>query len=69
VSRCEGDPTTGGFPQLASGYTDPKNPSFDRGVCDQDRTHLAIVTVGAETPMFDTTALRVLASGWRVSAS
>ena len=67
VSRCFGSPTTGGFPQLASGYTDPQHPEFDDGVCDQDRTHLAILTVGAETPMFDNAAARALASGWRVS--
>ena len=66
-SRCFGSPTTGGFPQLASGYTDPKHPEFDDGVCDQDRTHLGILTVGAETPTFGNTAARVIASGWRVS--
>ena len=37
-SRCFGDFTTGGFPQISSGYTDPANPAFDRGYCDQDRT-------------------------------
>ena len=26
-SRCFGDFTAGGFPQVSSGYTDPKNPS------------------------------------------
>ena len=66
-SRCSGSPTTGGFPQLASGYTDPLHPEFDNGVCDQDRTHLAVVTVGAQTPTFDNGTLRAIASGWRVS--
>ena len=67
MSRCFGDATTGGFPQLASGYTDPSNPAFDRGYCDQDRTHLGVVTVGAQTPSFESTALRLIASDWRVS--
>jgi hypothetical protein len=67
LSRCFGDATTGGFPQLASGYTDPSNPAFDRGYCDQDRTHLGVVTVGAQTPAFERAALRIIASDWRVS--
>jgi hypothetical protein len=67
VSRCFGDATTGGFPQLASGYTDPSNPAFDRGYCDQDRRHIGSVTVVAQTPMFDSPAMRVLASNWTVS--
>ena len=68
-SRCFGDPvgTTGSFLQEASGYTDPNNPALDRGYCDQDRTHLASLTVGAQTPEFTTAGLRALASGWRVS--
>src|SRR4029453_18065938 len=40
VSRCYGDNTTGGFPQLAQGPTNPVNPDADRGHCDQDRSHL-----------------------------
>jgi len=67
LSRCFGDATTGGFPQLASGYTDPSNPEFDRGYCDQDRRHLAVVTVGVQTPTFDQRAARIIASDWRVS--
>jgi hypothetical protein len=33
LSRCYGDPAfqTGGFPQIANGYTDPQHPEFDRG--------------------------------------
>jgi hypothetical protein len=66
-SRCFGDATTGGFPQLASGYTDPAHPEFDRGYCEQDRTHLGTMSIGTETPEFANAAARVLASGWRVS--
>jgi hypothetical protein len=34
---------------------------------DQDRTHLAHVTVGAQTPEFGNAALRAVASNWRIS--
>jgi hypothetical protein len=67
LSRCYGDNTTGGFPQLAQGPTNPDDPSADRGYCVQDRRHLGNLTVGVETPQFDSRALAVLASGWRVS--
>jgi hypothetical protein len=69
VSRCYGDPAlqTGSFPVNASGYTNPDDPAFDRGLCDQDRTHLASFTVGAQTPRFVTQALRSWASDWRIS--
>ena len=42
VSRCYGDPAlqTGNFPEIANGYTNPKDPEFDIGYCDQDRTHI-----------------------------
>ena len=67
LSRCFGDVTTGGFPQLAQGYTNPADPDYDRGHCDQDRTHLASFTVGYRTPEFSNAGLRVVASNWRVS--
>jgi len=69
VSRCFGDATTpgGGFPQIANGYTNPADPAFDRGHCLQDRTHIGSFTAGAQTPRFDSAALRALASDWRVS--
>jgi carboxypeptidase family protein len=68
-SRCFGNATTpgGGFPQIANGYTNPEDPAFDRGHCDQDRTHIGSFTVGVQTPRFDNRALRVVASDWRVS--
>jgi hypothetical protein len=70
VSRCYGDPAlqTGSFPINASGYTNPNDPAFDRGLCDQDRTHLANFTIGAQTPRFATPSLRLWASDWRISA-
>jgi len=67
LSRCFGDNTTGGFPQLAQGPTNPNDPDADRGRCDQDRTHLGNLTVGYQTPGLDNAALNALASNWRMS--
>jgi hypothetical protein len=67
LSRCFGDNTTGGFPQLAQGPTNPDNPDADRGRCDQDRTHLGNLTVGYQTPQLERAVLRAVASNWRVS--
>lgn len=66
-SRCYGDDTTGGFPQLAQGPTNPDNPQADRGHCTQDRTHVANLTVGYETPETGTALLSAVVSHWRVS--
>ena len=66
LSRCMGTKTPNTFSQIASGYTNPDDPEFDKGYCDQDRTHLASVTLGAESPSFGG-ALGVLASRWRAS--
>jgi hypothetical protein len=67
LSRCYGDVTTGGFPQLAQGYTNPADPAMDRGHCDQDRTHLGTFTAGYKTPEFGSRGLSIVASNWRVS--
>jgi hypothetical protein len=67
VSRCYGDNTTGGFPQLAQGPSNPDDPGADRGHCDQDRTHLGNLTLGVETPQLGNAVARALASGWRLS--
>jgi hypothetical protein len=66
-SNCVGTATPGSFPQIASGYTNPDNPDMDKGHCDQDRTHLANVTAGWQTPKFNNKALGLLASNWRVT--
>ena len=66
-SRCKGDPNSPGFLQEASGFTNPDDPKLDYGYCNQDRTHLASVTLGAESPEFGNTVLRILASNWRAS--
>jgi hypothetical protein len=69
LSRCYGDPAfqTGGFPQIANGYTDPQHPEFDRGPCDQDRTHIGVLSAGMQIPRFDNGAARVVLSDWRVA--
>jgi hypothetical protein len=67
LSRCYGDNTVGGFPQLAQGPTNPDDPAADRGHCDQDRTHLFNLTVAAQTPDFGGALMNALASGWRIS--
>jgi hypothetical protein len=64
---CTGTATPGSFPQIASGYTNPDNPDMDKGHCDQDRTHLANLTAGWQTPQFNNRALGLLASNWRLT--
>ena len=54
-------------PQFSSGYLKPEDPGFDRGNCEQSRTHIANLTLGVQTPDFDAPALRAFASNWRVS--
>jgi hypothetical protein len=66
-SRCMGTKTPNTFSQIASGYTNPDDPEFDKGYCDQDRTHLASLTLGAETPDLSGRALGALVSGWRAA--
>jgi hypothetical protein len=67
VSRCTGTATPNGFNQTSGGYVDPGNPDYDAGYCDQDRTHLATLTTGYETPEVASGALRALASHWRLT--
>ena len=66
LSRCMGTKTPNTFSQIASGYTNPSDPEFDKGYCDQDRRHLASVTLGAESPSLSG-PLGILASRWRAS--
>ena len=70
LSRCYGHPSfqTGGFPQIANGYTNPADPDFDRGLCDQDRTHIGVLSVGVLTPQFSSGATRAALSDWRIGA-
>jgi hypothetical protein len=66
-SRCMGTKTPNTFAQIASGYTNPDDPEFDKGYCDHDRTHLASVTLGAESPDLGGGLLGVFASRWRAA--
>jgi hypothetical protein len=68
LSKCETDTeVSGSFTQFSASYTDPANPSYDRGNCSSNRTHIANFTVGYQTPQLDNAALRALVSDWRVS--
>jgi hypothetical protein len=68
ISHCESDTeVSGGFSQFGGGYFKPDDPSFDRGNCSQNRRQIGNLTLGAQSPRFDNTALRVIASDWRVS--
>ena len=48
-------------------YSKADDLDYDRGHCDWDKTHLANLTLGYETPEFSSAALRLLASDWRLS--
>ena len=81
LSKCEGiaQSNTGGNPlNVGTGYTYPQSllhpPSNskelfekDKGPCSNSPTHIVNVTASAETPRFNGTAARILASGWRLS--
>ena len=68
LSKCEADTEVGGsWLQFEEGYVNPADPSFDRGNCGNNRTHIGNVSVGAQSPQFSNTALRLIASDWRVS--
>src|SRR5262245_27103644 len=67
LSRCVGTPTTSDFNQTSAGYSDPNNPNFDAGYCDQDRRHLGTLNMGYETPAVGSGVVHALGSNWRVS--
>ena len=66
-SYCVGNNAQLTFGQVGAGFLKPDDPAFDRGNCTQDRRHIANLTLGAQTPEFTNTALRILASDWSVS--
>jgi hypothetical protein len=68
VSHCETDSPYSGLFISSFEYSDPDNPSRDRGNCPYNRTHIGNATVGYQTPQFANGALRAVASDWRVSA-
>jgi hypothetical protein len=67
LSRCFGLEMNSGGGGFDEGYLKPDDPDFDRGHCDDDRTHLGNVTLGYQTPRFESAAVRAVASDWRVS--
>jgi hypothetical protein len=67
VSHCETDSPYGGRFVSDFEYTDPTNPSYDRGNCPFNRGHIGNFTVGYVTPEFGNGVLRALASDWRVT--
>jgi hypothetical protein len=68
LSRCLTDtPVSGKFVQFSDGYTNPDDPSYDRGNCPQNRAQIASFTMGYVTPSFSNPALRLIASEWRAS--
>lgn len=66
-SYCFGDRMADGNHQFAAGPTNPGDLTFDQGNCTQNRTHIANLTVGYQTPQFSGTVLRAVASDWRIS--
>jgi hypothetical protein len=68
LSHCEADTEVGGsWLQFEEGYQKPDDPGFDRGNCGNNRRQIGNVSLGAQTPAFSNTALRLLASEWRLS--
>ena len=68
ISNCEADTYySGGFFNYDDGYQKPGDPSFDRGNCVSNRTHIGNVSVTYQTPRLETSVLGVLASDWRLS--
>ena len=60
LSHCEADTEVSGrWLQFEEGYLKPDDPSFDRGNCGNNRTHIGNVSVGVQTPSFTNPALRV----------
>jgi hypothetical protein len=68
LSKCQADTeVSGGWLQFEEGYLNPQDPSFDRGNCGNNRTHIGNVSLGVQTPGFANPMLRIVASDWRVS--
>jgi hypothetical protein len=79
LSKCRGLISQGGGPlNVGTGYmlpvsliNPPGNPDelfdADEGPCANSPTHIFNVNASVETPQFANTAVRLLASGWRLS--
>ena len=64
---CVGNATPLSPQASAPAILNPTDPWFDRGNCEQNRTHIANLTLGVQTPEFDNAVMRAVASNWRVS--
>ena len=83
LSKCEGHPSGGGgTANVASGYMLPVsilNPpseeeaqrrlDADYGPCNSDRRHIFALSGTVQSPEFDSTVLRLVASNWRLSGA
>ena len=69
LSHCYGSPdgNGGGTTNVSVGYNIPSNPGYDDGNCSNDRLQNFSLTASIETPRFDNSGLRAVASGWRLA--
>jgi hypothetical protein len=68
VSHCVTDtPVSGNFVQFNNTWLKPGDPSYDKGNCQYNQSHIANFTAGYLTPQFGNRALRIVASDWRIS--
>ena len=68
-SHCIGNATNGAMvPGAGQNYVHLNNRALDAGECAQDRRNVINLTVLARTPNFANRALRLVASGWSLSA-
>lgn len=66
LSTCQSHPVTS-LPNVGTGWANPDDIDYDYGPCDSDRRHIVNGTVGYDFPQFNSRALRLLASDWRVN--
>jgi hypothetical protein len=68
LSHCYGSPDGFGgvTTNVSTGYNIPSNPGYDDGNCTADRLHNFTLTAGIESPRFERSGLRAVASGWRL---
>jgi hypothetical protein len=68
-SHCIGNANIGGsIPNPGQNYVHVNNRGLDRGNCLSDRRNLFNLTVVARTPRFANNALRMVGTGWSLSA-
>jgi hypothetical protein len=64
--------TSSGFRARSGTYTDPANPSFDRGLADFDATHRLVLSpiwqLPLDKPFRNNPVMRKITGGWQISA-